>query len=612
MSLSLRHRILLTVVPLVALIAVLGTVGLVLLHRLGGRIDVILKENYDSVVAMVDLNEALERIDSSLQFALAGQFEPDAYVRYWKDYDRSLRAEQANITLPGEQERVDRLVELTNTYRTEASRFVAAKPPREADYFGTPDSLGLLQRFREIKAEADAIRQMNQGNMIAASADAKRTARASRTWFGVGLGVAAGLALLLAWQTARAILRPVRALTESVQNVAAGNLNQIVPVTSRDELGRLAESFNRMTEQLRAYREAASARLGRARRASQAAIDAFPDPVIVVGTTGQVEMANPMARRVLGAITAGASAAVWQPPEALRQPLADALSGQRAFLPESFEQTLPFQYDGTERIFLPQILPIRDGQGEPLGAAVVLNDVTRFRLMDRMKSDLIATASHELKTPLTSVRLVVHLLLEEAVGPLSPKQTELLIDARDNAERLLKTIDHLLALARLEQRPDELAVRPESPGDMVRTAADVAAPRADAKHIDVAVNVAPDLPPVAADARRLGLALNNLLDNALRHTDTGGRVTLTAAVDGPGRVRVSVADTGVGISPEHLPHVFEKFFRIPDQSPEDGTGLGLSIVREIVIAHHGEITCESAPGRGTAFHIQLPVWRETS
>src|SRR5262249_39314572 len=163
-----------------------------------------------------------------------------------------------------------------------------------------------------------------------------------------------------------------------------------------------------------------------------------------------------MAGRVLGTIPTDATGPAWQPPEPLRQPLAEALSGQRSFLPESFEQTIPFQFDGGERIYLPLILPIRDSRGGSLGGAVVLNDVTRFRLMDRMKSDLIATVSHELKTPLTSVRLVVHLLLEEAVGPLTSKQMELLIDARDNAERLLKTIDHLLALARLEHRPDEL------------------------------------------------------------------------------------------------------------------------------------------------------------
>src|SRR5262249_44118675 len=169
MSLPLRYRFLLTVVPLLVLTAVLGVAALALLHRLGGRIDVILKENYDSVVAMVGLNEALERIDSSLQFALVGRHDPEAYARYWADYDRFLRTERENVTLPGEQERVDRLVELTDRYRAEGQRFLVAKPPMGEDYFGTTQAPGLLQRFRQVKDEADAIRQMNQDTMKAAS-----------------------------------------------------------------------------------------------------------------------------------------------------------------------------------------------------------------------------------------------------------------------------------------------------------------------------------------------------------------------------------------------------------------------------------------------------------
>src|SRR5205807_3464869 len=124
-----------------------------------------------------------------------------------------------------------------------------------------------------------------------------------------------------------------------------------------------------------------------------------------------------------------------------------------------------------------------DPYGGTLGAAIVLDDITRFRLLDQVKSDLVATVSHELKTPLTSVRLVLHLLLEETVGPLTAKQTELLIDARDNAERLLGMIENLLALARLEDAPEALHVTPELPRELLMAAADTARPRADAKHL---------------------------------------------------------------------------------------------------------------------------------
>jgi signal transduction histidine kinase len=236
----------------------------------------------------------------------------------------------------------------------------------------------------------------------------------------------------------------------------------------------------------------------------------------------------------------------------------------------------------------------------------VLQDVTRLRLLDEVKSNLVATASHELKTPLTGIRLAVHLLLEETVGPLTPKQTELLLDARDNSERLLAVVNNLLDLARLEQGSRQLDVRPESPRTLLRHAADAVRARAQDKSIELAVEAPDDLPNVDVDVDRIGHALGNLLDNALEYTDRGGRVTLSAARDDDGVV-LAVTDTGIGIPSDQLPHVFEKFFRVPGQSRGTGTGLGLAIVREIAVAHGGTITCESRVGEGTTFRLRLPT-----
>src|SRR5262249_20098864 len=159
---------------------------------------------------------------------------------------------------------------------------------------------------------------------------------------------------------------------------------------------------------------------------------------------------------------------------------------------------------------------------------------------------LVATVSHELKTPLTSLRLALHLLLEEVVGPLTPKQTELLVDARDNAERLLARVNHLLDLTRLEEGPNLMNLQPQRMDSLLHEAAEGIRPRADAKGIAVQFEVPADLPLLAVDSQRLGHALNNLLDNALTYTDRGGRISLTAAtaVD---TVEVVVTDTGVGI-----------------------------------------------------------------
>ena len=130
------------------------------------------------------------------------------------------------------------------------------------------------------------------------------------------------------------------------------------------------------------------------------------------------------------------------------------------------------------------------------------------------------------------------------------------------------------------------------------------------KHVELTVSAADPVAAVAVDADRLGLALGNLVENAVTYTPAGGSVTLSAAMTEDGRVAFAIADTGVGIPPEHLPHVFDQFFRVPGQSEEGGTGLGLAIVKEIVAAHHGEVTCESMPGARTTFRITLPAWAD--
>jgi signal transduction histidine kinase len=635
---TLRQRLILTLAPSLLILAALGATGLVLLVRVSNRIDLILRENYDSVVAMVGLNEALERIDSSYTLAILGRQEQAraSYISHWQDYDKHLEVESRNITiLPREQELFDELVALTRQYRADGDHFFGldagqragkgekphlSREERERLYEeGRDGRPGLLAQFEAIKKVIEETRLLNQENMQEANVDAQRTARVAIWGFAGGLALAGLLAGLLAWSTDRAMLQPIRDLTGMAQRIGAGNLETIVPVVSHDEIGELGEAFNRMSYQLRAYRQTHVARLLRVQRTSQATIDSFLDPVLVVDPDGRVDMANPAARSLLGLTPPPADAVmsatsppgpIWQPPPPLVEPLREALQRNRPFLTQAFDQTVSFRLCGEDRTYLPQILPIRDPFGNTLGAAVVLNDVTRFRLLDQIKSDLVATVSHELKTPLTGVRLVLHLLLEETVGPLTPKQTELLLDARENAERLLEMIEHLLALARLEEGREHLECVTVTPISLLREAADVASPRAESGQVELVVDANEDLPQVNVDPNRLGHALNNLLDNALTYTPPGGRITLSAAAEGTDRVRLTVADTGTGIPPEHMGHLFERFFRVPGQSRGQGTGLGLALVREIMTAHGGTVTCTSEPGQGTTFHLLLPACGE--
>jgi signal transduction histidine kinase len=364
-----------------------------------------------------------------------------------------------------------------------------------------------------------------------------------------------------------------------------------------------------MARQLRDFRQSHKAQLIRAQQTSQATINSFPDPVLVVDRQQHVELANPAACRLFGALPQDPekdATLAWQPPEALRQPLAEVLQNQREYLPQGFDKAVPLPVGEETHSFLPRILPIRDSGGTTLGAAVLLEDITRFRLLDEVKSNLVATVSHELKTPLASIRLALHLLLEETVGPLTPKQLELLVDARDNAERLLVMTNNLLDLARLEQGRSKLHLTPERPRDLLQSAAESFRPRAEDRGIELTMDVDGGLPAVAVDVGQFQHALQNLLDNALAHTPQGGRITLSAHSAG-GRIVFAVADTGCGIPAQYLPMVFERYFRVPGNASQGGSGLGLAIVREIVTAHGGTVECESRPGEKTVFRMMLPI-----
>jgi len=595
-TLTLRRRILLTVAPLVLLLAGLGTAGAGLVLRLGRLSDAILRENHDSVRAMERLREGVDRVDRSLLTGSRQEYEAG-----WAEIDRHLAVEKGNVTIfPDEPRLVADLESALAAYRVSPEQFAK---------LAAADRPTLAVARDRVLARAAAVRDLNEAEMYAASARADASARHSVVGLGVGLAASLTLALLAGWWLVRTIVHPIEAVTAAATAIGGGQLHLVVPAGSRDEVGRLAEAFNAMAEKLRAYRRANSERLGRAQRAAQATIDSFPDPVVVLDTLGRVETANPAAQTLLGvrAPADGESPAPWPPPEALRAAVRDALELQRPTLTETFEQAVAFRHDGGDRVYLPQVRPIRDPAGETLGAAVVLSDVTRYQLLDRLKSDWVATVSHELKTPLTSVRLAVHVLLEELVGPLEVKQVELLLEARENTERLLKLIEHLLALARLEEGREPLDLRPVAPLALLEAAAEAAAARAEDRRIALTVAAAPDLPTVGVDAARFGQALSNLVENALTYTEPGGTVALSAEASPGGGVTLTVRDTGVGIPAADLPHVFDRFFRVAGRPQAPGTGLGLAIVHEVVTAHSVAVICSSESGVGTTFSITLPA-----
>lgn len=451
----------------------------------------------------------------------------------------------------------------------------------------------------------NAIEELTRRDFEAAQTAARRASHLAATTqrvLIVAIASAFALSLFLGWRLAASLLQPINVLTASAVAVGEGDLDRTVPEFSKDELGQLARAFNTMAAKLRAYREATAAKVLRTQRTMEATLASAPDPLFVVSSDGAPEIRNAAAEHLAREADLGAG----YPPE-LQEPLQQVLATGEHYLPTDYARVLTLRVGREERHYLPRILAIGDELTQFRGAAVILQDVTKFRLLDDAKTNLVGTVSHELKTPLTSLRMAVYLLLEGNLSGLSAQQRELIEGARDDADRLLRILDNLLDLARLEAGASALDRADVTVGALIDSVTREAATFTEAagQRLIVDVDVATRELQVSVDAVRIRHVFMNLLTNASKYSPRGSQVTLAAEPAG-GFVRFTVRDEGPGIPAESVARVFERFYRAPGQQ-KTGEGLGLAIAREIVVAHGGSIACVSEQGQGAEFHFVLPV-----
>jgi two-component system, NtrC family, sensor histidine kinase KinB len=601
----MKRRILLWFCPILILFLGVGLYAVWLFNRLGPSIDVILKENYQSVLAGQQMKESAERMDSGLSFALAGEERRGRDLFYENDpiFQENLRKELRNITVPGEGDLANKIKESETRYQTLAQTFwdTSEAEDRRKMYFSQ-----LLPLFTEIKNNAQEVIRINQENMVQADHHARALSADSTRAMVILLVFGIALALSLGYGLQRTILRPIQTLTAVSKELGEGRLDQVVPVESNDELGQLADAFNKLAARLRVYRQTTTDQLSQARHMTEITFSAFPDSILALSMDGKINFANPAAGKLLQKINGDSGL-----PVAIQEEVGKILKGAPDSVPTSFEKAIAVRIDDHEAFLLPRIIGMRDESGNMFGAALVLQDVTRFRLMDEVKTNLVSTVSHELKTPLTSIRMGLHLLLEERIGSLNPKQLELLVAAREDSERLLRMINDLLDLARLESGQTRQRLEVVSPGALIEEALSDLRSLAEAHDSRLVADVAPDLPEVAVDSRQIGHVFSNFVSNAARFSKAGEEIVLSVKPVGKA-VRFSVLDHGPGIAKEFQPRVFERFFRIPGTEESNGVGLGLAIAKEIVVSHGGSIGLRSTVGEGSEFYFDLPVARKNS
>ncbi len=605
---TLRKKIFIGYGITLALMIVVLIWALVNLLDLGKASDAILQENYKSILAAENMVYAIERQDSAILLLFLG-YEEQAW-RQLRDNESEfflwLSRARDNITIEGEEQIVKTIQDGYNNYLNHISEL---KPSYKSHIKKTATFYHetILPSFTSVRAACIHLREINQETMFKASERARHISKRA-IWSMMIIGGAAiiiglGFSIILS----NLLVRPVRQMKEATQQISAGDYDIDFSVSSSDELGGLANEFNAMVKKLREYRALNINQIMAEKQKSDAIIRSIDDGIVVVDNELRVTDVNPTAAKALN-IEAG---------QIQNKHFLEVVKNEMLFnyVKQSVETGQSSSSEAQKTIFSVEqgekrrhyqfsITPVRGKPDSLLGVVLLLRDVTRLAELDRLKSEFVMTASHELRTPLTSIGMSIKLLLERTMEKLNEKDRQLLLAAHEDLERLKTLVRNLLDLSKIEGGKMEMEFEKISLQRLCQNVAGILENQTSENRVHLTVEVPQNLPDVKADANKITWVLTNLITNALRYTESGGSIRLSAARHGP-YVHVSVIDNGPGIPLEDQSKIFDKFVQIKSDKTLGGSGLGLAICKEIIRAHGGTIWVDSIPGEGSTFTFTL-------
>ena len=588
------------------------------LTRLSGIVTDTVRQS-ESVTAVTSrLAGALEREDDAVLLILSGDTEGALVLaRERTVVDRSMSDLFEVLGPEDERELANPLRAALGAYRHAADTVRSVASEREALVQYHDEANPLLRRA---VALTTAIRDRHFALARAAVGGARDQAAAARRVVLLITLAALGIAVAVAWHLTRRVVGPLRRLTDGANAIRGGHFSERIDVSSRDELGELAGAFNQMAKDLAEFRRTNIGEVVRAKNTLEATLEALPDAVVLLDDKGQIQSMNRAAVRTLE------SAGV-QAPRCLDDLRLDGLdldavtraivAGTGAVAAADLTRTIRIELDGTVQRLLPRVVPVSGLAPRQHGAIVLLYEVTDLVRFDEMRSELVAVASHELQTPLTTLRMAL-LMLKEASDVLPDRQRELVDTSLIGVDQLTETVHEFLDLTRIESGQLRLNLEPLQAEAVVAEALRRVEGQARALGISITNRIERGPMRVVADALRLRAVFDNILSNALKYTPSGGTVTLegrlTPASDTmPGTVSISISDTGPGIPAAFHSRVFDKFFRLEHHHTEPhpgarGAGIGLYMCRQIVELHGGTITSGAGlGGRGTRITVTLPA-----
>ncbi|HWB25673.1 MAG TPA: ATP-binding protein [Chitinophagaceae bacterium] len=575
---KLKNKLALGLAFLFVLTMSFGTISMYYIQRLSSDANKILKNNQETLLYCSNMLNALEDLrtnDTSL-----GNFE------------KNLVLQERNITEPGENV-------ATQNLRT---HFTILK-----------SNLSDSTQYAAIRRSIYSIETLNQQAIVRKNGVAQSNAKDAAIWLTIIFTVIAIISFTFVVNFPSVIANPIKTLLKGITDIANKNYKSRIHLKQHDEFGELAASFNTMAAKLEEYESSNLARILFEKKRIEAIVNNMHDPVIgldeqmhvlfvngealqVTGLTGQditgrliqdIAVNNDLVRTLITDIVQNKEA----PNRINREPLKIYAHGKESFFEKDILNILSPPADNNERVII--------------GYVIILKNITPFKELDFAKTNFIATVSHELKTPISSIKMSLQLLEDERIGDTNGEQKQLVQNIRDEADRLLKITGELLNITQVETGKMQLNIHPANVKDIVQYAVEAVKTEADQKHISINTFLPGNLPFVLADKEKTAWVITNLLSNAVHYSYDNNRVLLNVQHVNDS-IQFTVQDFGKGIDARYIDKIFDRYFKIPG-SRQEGTGLGLAISKEFIEVQGGSITVSSETGVGSIFTVQLKV-----
>lgn len=613
---TLKGKMSLVYIGLVLLIALVGGVSVLNTQLLRESVNGLIAENYKSISAMESARKALYAQNIAvLNFLETGdETGIDRFSDQNKLFLQAYQHERDNVTEPGEAAIVGTVDQDYMEWLREFNVFLSRRSGTDRAAAAAYYENTMQPQLTKIGAELDRITDINQDAMLHKKESAAAGARnALYLILIISLFAVIGGFLLSRYLVNR-FLRPVRLLTDNISQVSAGKLGKPLEIKTGDELEKLVHEFNGMLERLSAFEQSTMGTLMEEKNKSVSIVRSIPDPLIVLDSNYRIVMVNraceeyfhfngekTLGKHFLETIRDGELFRFITSGMESRETVSDKVLSFPAY---QNDPALPNEKGGYFNVTVTKI----GNNGAALGCIVLMQNVTGFKELERVKTDFVATVSHEFKTPLTSIIMGASMLEGGNLGILDSRQKNVVDAIIEDGERLSGFVSELLEVSRLEAGKAVYSFEPCSVGAIARQSIHPFLETARRKNVTITNDIEEDLPPIFADFERVTWVFNNLIGNALKYTRAGDSITVGAQVSGT-FMEVAVKDTGDGIPPEYLSRIFEKFVQVKGRDTEvRGTGLGLAVAKEIIAAHGGTISVESELDAGSTFRFTLPLY----